>query len=588
VSAGSAATDGPVPPELPKSLGRAAALGELDAVLAAATRAHGGLVLITGEAGIGKTTLASEAGDRAVALGITMYWSTCWTRTTVPPYWPWSQLVENHLSRVDAADLPELLAAIGPWLAAIAPDLASRMDIAPPDPPPDDRFALFQAVTRFWTVAAARAGPVLLVIDDLEHADPSSVHLLAHLTTMLLHAPVALLATVGTSEPSDPETSNALAELDRCAPVILALNGLPDSALAALIESAGVAPDASLVQVLAERTGGNPFFATELLRMLDRGQDGTVSIEALSTGVPRHVERAVQRRLARLDAPMNELLRAAAVIGTAGDVDALVKSSTLEPEAIWELLEEAADLGFIVHERTRKWRFAHTIVRDVVYRSLPIAVRRQLADETQGASAVGLADPTISLDLSHHSRSEAADDVGVFRREGSLWVLGFAGLVIRVPPAKGLADLGRLLAQPGQPIHVSELIALQAPGAIVSSGADEMFDAQARREIRQRLSDLAAEAEEAEADVDLSRAERARTERAELLDALSSALGLGGRARRLDDPLERARKTVSARIRSSIHRIEAEHPLLARHLERSIDTGLWCVYEPEQPVAWRT
>jgi hypothetical protein len=169
-----------------------------------------------------------------------------------------------------------------------------------------------------------------------------------------------------------------------------------------------------------------------------------------------------------------------------------------------------------------------------------------------------------------------------------LWVLGFAGLFVRMPPAKGLADLGRLLAQPGQPIHVSELITLQAPGAIVASGADEIFDAQARREIRQRLSDLAAEAEEAEADVDLSRAERARTERAELLAALSSALGLGGRARRLDDPLERARKTVSARIRSSIHRIEADHPLLARHLERSIDTGLWCVYEPEQPVAWQT
>jgi hypothetical protein len=176
---------------------------------------------------------------------------------------------------------------------------------------------------------------------------------------------------------------------------------------------------------------------------------------------------------------------------------------------------------------------------------------------------------------------------GVFRRAGSQWELDFAGQRIHLHHAKGLADIARLLAQPGRPLHVSELVALQS-GAATPSGADEVFDARARQEIRQRLVDLKLEADDAEDQGDLARAERARAERAELLAALSSALGLGGRARRLADPMEKARKTVTARIRATINRIDAEHKLLARHLGPSIHTGLWCVYDPEQPVEWRT
>jgi hypothetical protein len=181
-----------------------------------------------------------------------------------------------------------------------------------------------------------------------------------------------------------------------------------------------------------------------------------------------------------------------------------------------------------------------------------------------------------------------AIDHGVFRRRGALWEVEFGGLIAAVPHAKGLTDLVRLLAQPGQPIHVSHLISAQAAGAITPSGSDEVFDTRARQEIRQRLADLTAEADDAQANADLGRAEHARTERAQLLAALTSATGLGGRPRRLDDPTERARKTVTARIRSSITRIGTQHTPLARHLERSIDTGLWCVYQPEQPTIWRT
>jgi tetratricopeptide (TPR) repeat protein len=178
-------------------------------------------------------------------------------------------------------------------------------------------------------------------------------------------------------------------------------------------------------------------------------------------------------------------------------------------------------------------------------------------------------------------------DSGVFRRDGAVWELGYAGRTVRVPHAKGLADLAALLRQPGEPVHVSELISAQAPATEVAArSGDEVFDARARREIRSRLDALAADQDEAEAVGDTVRAARAKAERDELIHALTLAAGRGGRPRILGDGLERARKSVTARVRNSIRRIGQEHPGLARHLDRAVDTGVWCVYRPEHPVQW--
>src|SRR5690606_1069373 len=86
---------------------------------------------------------------------------------------------------------------------------------------------------------------------------------------------------------------------------------------------------------------------------------------------------------------------------------------------------------------------------------------------------------------------------------------------------------------------------------------------------------------------DLARAQRARAELDPLVETLARALGLGGRSRRLGSLTERARSTVTARIRHAIRRLESAHAPLARHLENAVRTGTFCAYKPEQPVAWR-
>jgi hypothetical protein len=167
----------------------------------------------------------------------------------------------------------------------------------------------------------------------------------------------------------------------------------------------------------------------------------------------------------------------------------------------------------------------------------------------------------------------------MFRREGELWTVAFEGQSVRLTDVKGFADLAQLLAHPGIEVHCLELADRPAENA----GPDDVLDSRARREIQGRARELEREIDEADASHDLGRAERAREELDRLVDTLSGALGLGGRSRGLGSPAERARSTVTWRIRSAIKKIAAVHPRLGRHLENAVRTGTFCAYTPRHP-----
>jgi hypothetical protein len=162
---------------------------------------------------------------------------------------------------------------------------------------------------------------------------------------------------------------------------------------------------------------------------------------------------------------------------------------------------------------------------------------------------------------------------------------------------KGLRDIARLLARPGAEIAALDLASApgggtRPPSAAAAEGlgpqghAGEVLDEHARSEYKARLRDLEEEIDDADAMRDAVRAERARAERDAIARELASAYGLGGRARRVGDPSERARTTVTRRIREAIARVEQTHPALGRHLRHSIRTGAFCSYVPEQDVHW--
>ena len=181
--------------------------------------------------------------------------------------------------------------------------------------------------------------------------------------------------------------------------------------------------------------------------------------------------------------------------------------------------------------------------------------------------------------------------------EGALWTLSFEGTTVHMPDLKGLHDLARLVAAPEEDLHCLELAGAPSSGTPVAADGDrlnlqgdagELLDERGKAEYRRRIQDLREETERAQAANDTVRAERAREELDQLTDALSAAFGLGGRARKAGDPAERARTTVTWRIRSAVGKIEEVHPSVGRHLRNSVRTGVFCAYRPERPVDWRT
>jgi hypothetical protein len=168
-------------------------------------------------------------------------------------------------------------------------------------------------------------------------------------------------------------------------------------------------------------------------------------------------------------------------------------------------------------------------------------------------------------------------------RDGELWRVRHRGTTVHLPDLKGLADLAALLARPGRDVHVLELA-----GAVEHDReGDPLLDATARTAYRRRLAELDDDLASARRDHDIGRVERADTERTALLDQLRTAAGLAGRDRPLGaGTTERARKAVTARLREAIQRVGAVLPELGAHLDRSVQTGTQCRYDPREPLTW--
>ncbi|MDJ1644841.1 ATP-binding protein [Streptomyces pakalii] len=177
-----------------------------------------------------------------------------------------------------------------------------------------------------------------------------------------------------------------------------------------------------------------------------------------------------------------------------------------------------------------------------------------------------------------------------FRRNGPVWQLRWDGVTVHVPDAKGLRDLHSLLGLPGADVPAVRLLAPEGGDLVVAAGqlgGDPVLDEEAKRRYKEHLDRLDAEIDRAAARDDTQQVEKYGRERQALLDELRTAAGLGGRTRRLGDQTERARKTVTARIRDTLRKLDTLHPALAAHLKASVTTGTTCAYRPEHSPDWR-
>ena len=177
-----------------------------------------------------------------------------------------------------------------------------------------------------------------------------------------------------------------------------------------------------------------------------------------------------------------------------------------------------------------------------------------------------------------------AASANVFKKENNLWKLSFGGSSVQLPEVKGFYDLVQLLERPGKETHSAELMGRETGKA----EPDTVLDDRARRSYEKRIRDLQEELREAEEMNNLGLSEKLNAELDQLTEHLAKALGIGKRSRKLNDPSERARAAVTWRIRSAIRKIDAAHPVLGKHLSKSVRTGTFCSYEPETMQRWET
>ena len=396
------ASRGPLPPQSQQYhtlariaeavfVGRQAELGALRGALEDALAGRGRLVMLAGQAGIGKTRTVREFITHAQERGTLGFWGRCHESAGAPPYWPWVQILRAYMRGRDVDQLRTEMGAGAVDIAAIVPEVREQLPDFPMPPhfedPEQARFRLFDSVTTFLH-NAAHNHPLLLVLDNLHWADKPSLLLLEFLALELSRSRLLVIGTYRDGELSRHHPlSETLGELTRERPLQrLFLHGLSREDVTRFMEAtAGITPPQTLVEALYSQTEGNPLFLTEMVRLLiqegELGPERLQPSQSLTIGIPAGVREVIGKRLNRLSEPCNQLLTMAAVIGREFDLKEVARLfDEQSEEQVLKFLEEAVAARVIeeVPQAVDRYQFAHALIQATLYDELTVARRVRL------------------------------------------------------------------------------------------------------------------------------------------------------------------------------------------------------------------
>ena len=427
-----AADQPPVPSRLATAssdefVGRAEEHERLTVAWKAVTGGERRVVLVAGEPGIGKTTLAGRLAADAHRQGGVVLYGRCDEDLGVP-YQPWVESLGQLVAHLPDEVLAAHVAERGAHLVRLVPELGRRTGAASPTDRDGDaeRFVLFGCIADLLE-RAARVRPVLLVLDDLHWADRPTTQLFRHLVAELLTTPIGFLATYRDSDVSSGDAVvELLAQLHREPGVDrLTLGGLSDTDLLDLMERVGgheLDDDGVALRdaVLAE-TAGNPFFVGEVLRHLAesgalfRDETGrwVTGVDLLSAGLPVSVREVVGHRVARLGAESERLLTLASVIGRDFEVALLASVTGTDEDTVIDACDAAVAAAVLrATEDPERYTFTHALIEHTLYDSLSAARRarahRAVAEAIE--TAVGTDTRRRAGELARHwARTTDAD-----------------------------------------------------------------------------------------------------------------------------------------------------------------------------------
>jgi ATP/maltotriose-dependent transcriptional regulator MalT len=365
------------PPDIaaPPLVGREREWAALRAHLDAARAGHGGLILIGGESGIGKTALAEALCQEAARQGALTFEGRCFDRTETPPYGPWLEMFARYPA---SSALPQLPAAF------------SQHGTVESDP---SQTAIFQQVQDFIAALAAQR-PLVILLDDLHWADTASLDLLRFLARSFSTLPLLFM------------TTHRIEELDRRHPLYQLLPTLVRESSATRLDVRPLCADdvealvtqryrlpqtdiAPLVRYLHERAEGNPLFTLELLRALEEeavlhrtaeaDNGGWELAGVMQTTVPSLLQQVIDGRVARLGEEAQRLLAIAAVIGQDVPITAWSLVAEVDEEQLLTVVERAVAAHLLTERPDGEHvQFVHALIREVLYEGTLVSRRRRL------------------------------------------------------------------------------------------------------------------------------------------------------------------------------------------------------------------
>jgi DNA-binding NarL/FixJ family response regulator len=368
-------------------IGRGLQLAALDQWLLQGSQGRCQVVLVAGEAGIGKSRLMAETRRHAHQQGWYTEQGSCFESDLIFPYAPVIDLLRHCLAARASGEVAVLLTPLAAELVKLLPELAFVLPDLTPTPPFDpeaEKRRLFETLTQFFSRLPA---PLLLIIEDLHWSDDTSLEFLRYLARRLANHPLLLLLTYRSDE-VHPALQHFLAALDReqrPAELVIPRFTMPevDALLRAIFEQERPVR-AEFLDALYDLTAGNPFFIEEVLKALIAAgelfyRDGAWDRKPINElHIPRSVQDAVQRRVMQLSEEARHSLTLAAVAGQQFDFGVL-QAVTQGTEA--ELLAQIKELlaaQLVVEVSAERFAFRHALTRQAVYSQLLVRERQLL------------------------------------------------------------------------------------------------------------------------------------------------------------------------------------------------------------------
>ena len=517
VNSGSAAETADRPPVVPYAISRAGSgpwVGRrleqqrVSAMVKEVAAGASATVIIEGEPGVGKTRLAAEVARAAAADGAQVLFGRC-DEGLAAPYQPFAEGLRTLLADPGTAHLI-VGSPASQQLSRLIPELPGSVDAASitSSSPESERWLLFQAIVESLRQASSRR-PLVLVIDDLQWAEPASHLLFRHLARASICG-LLLLATC--REGPDSESAGLMdlrADLARDQVVeTVALAGLSKADLVALVEArTGETPGDDFIEAVYAETGGNAFFVDELIRhWTDLGALPPVANhwpkndDMLRLGTPRGIAQVLARRIAALPPPARQALALGAVVGHEFDLAVVSAADEAAGVALFDLVDSGACRGLVAElpSSLTRYCFAHDLVREVVLAPLSPTRRARLHWQVATALASSTAKARSPIEVSqlaqHFKRGMRVSDAMV-----SLEFSEGAEDMARAPVA--LADAGassspatptptdisertrRAPRRPARRAEPSRIEVSQPPATAHSKGLADHFEEPTGREL---------------------------------------------------------------------------------------------------------